>query len=69
MQTHGHPNLDVKPAGFVVHPIKEWEGASPEAWVTDPTSRYTQGIAEFVCIQSVTNVPWMYAKTQNSVVL
>ena len=37
MQTHGHPNLEAKPAGFVVHPIKGWQGASPDAWVTDPT--------------------------------
>ena len=37
MQTHGHPELKASLSGFVVHPEKEWLGASPDAWVTDPS--------------------------------
>jgi hypothetical protein len=33
---NGHPGLQGKKAGFVVHTKKGWLGVSPDAWVTDP---------------------------------
>ena len=49
MQKHGHTGLEASPSGFVVHPEKGWLGASPDAWVTDPSCNPSQGIAEFKC--------------------
>ena len=48
MQKRGHP-VKTAPSGFVVHPDKGWLGASPDAWVTDPSSAQVEGIAEFKC--------------------
>lgn len=56
MQTNGHPGLQVKKAGFVVHPEKGWLGASPDTWVTDPSSDLKHGIAEFKCPYAKANV-------------
>ena len=47
MKVNGHPRLEVSPAGFVVHPDKCWLGATPDAWVVDPSSDPSCGIAEF----------------------
>ena len=56
MQTNGHVRLQVKKAGFVVHPKKGWLGASPDAWVTDPSTHPRHGIAEFKCPYVKANV-------------
>ena len=56
MQTNGHAGLQVKKAGFVVHPEKGWLGASPDAWVTDPSTDPKYGIAEFKCPYVKANV-------------
>ena len=56
MQMDGHSDLRVKKAGFVVHPKKGWLGASPDAWVTDPSVHSKHGIAEFKCPYAKANV-------------
>ena len=48
-ETDGHPDLEASPAGFVVHPNKCWLGATPDAWVVDPSSNPPYSIAEFKC--------------------
>lgn len=49
MQLHGHPGLKTTRCGFVVHQEKCWLGASPDAWVTDPSANAVSGIVEFKC--------------------
>ena len=49
MEENGHHGIKTTLAGFVVHPHKCWLGASPDAWVSDPSVRDKQGIAEFKC--------------------
>ena len=48
MEKNSHPGIKAVPAGFV-HAKKYWLGASPDAWVTDPSISDSQGIAEFKC--------------------
>lgn len=52
MEENGHRGIKTTLAGFVVHPHKCWLGASPDAWVSDPSVRDKQGIAEFKCLYS-----------------
>ena len=47
MEENGHHDIKCDLAGFVVHPYKCWLGASPDAWVTDPSVPDEQEIAEF----------------------
>ena len=49
MNSHGHSGLETRKCGFVVHREKGWLGASPDAWVTDPSVTSQNGIAEFKC--------------------
>ena len=49
MKENGHLNLEASSAGFVVHPSKCWLGATPDAWVVDPSSNPPYGTAEFKC--------------------
>lgn len=49
MQTNGHLGLTTSDSGLVVHVEKCWLGATPDAWVTDPSVKDTNGIAEFKC--------------------
>uniref|UniRef100_A0A1X7SGF2 YqaJ viral recombinase domain-containing protein n=1 Tax=Amphimedon queenslandica TaxID=400682 RepID=A0A1X7SGF2_AMPQE len=49
MNGHGHCGLHTQKAGFVVDTEKCWLGASPDAWVVDPSSENSNGIAEFKC--------------------
>ena len=49
MIDNGHLGLQTEKFGFVVHPEKCWLGASPDAWVTDPSVTASSGIAEFKC--------------------
>ena len=50
MQHYGHQSLKTESAGFIVHPEKVWLGASPDAWVIDPsTGASRNGMAEFKC--------------------
>lgn len=49
MNKYGHPGLQASPSGSVVHLEKGWLGASPDAWVTDPSFTLSKGIAEFKC--------------------
>lgn len=46
MNSHGHSGLETRKCGFVV---MGWLGASPDAWVTDPSVNARKGIAEFKC--------------------
>ena len=45
----GHTGLVPSDAGFVVHSEKRWWGATPDAWIIDPSVDYIIGIAEFKC--------------------
>ena len=49
MRGHGHPHLTVSEAGFIVHLEKCWLGASPDAWIIDPSAECVTGLAEFKC--------------------
>ena len=49
MKKDGHDGIEATRAGFVVHQRKCWLGASPDAWVTDPSVTNPQDIAEFKC--------------------
>ena len=49
MNSHGHPGLETRRYGFVSHLEKGWLGASPDAWVTDPSENACNGISEFKC--------------------
>ena len=49
MESNGHSDLRTIKAGFVVHPEKGWLGASPDAYVFDPSVDDPTGIAEFKC--------------------
>ena len=53
MNTNGHKGLTTRPCGFVVHPTMGWLGATPDAFVNDPTYELSSGIAEFKCPYSV----------------
>ncbi len=56
MHLNGHSDLKAKKSGFVVHSLKGWLGASPDAWVEDPTVSPCKGIAEFKCPYSKAKV-------------
>ena len=49
MNSDGHPGLRTSKAGFVVDINRCWLGASPDAWVFDPSVDNPQGIVEFKC--------------------
>ena len=49
MKSIGHAGLTTSDSGFVVHMEKSWLGASPDAWVIDPSVPDSKGIAEFKC--------------------
>ena len=49
MRSHGHPDLTATEDSFIVHFEKCWLGASPDAWVTDPSAVNVNGLAEFKC--------------------
>ena len=49
MNSIGHIGLVASDSGFVVHEEKQWLGASPDAWVIDPSVSDKRGIAEFKC--------------------
>ena len=49
MQSKGRANLTTRKCGFIIHPIMGWLGASPGAFVDDPTSLLSCGIVEFKC--------------------
>ena len=49
MISSGHIGLVASDAGFVVHEEKQWLGASPDAWVVDPSVPDQGGTAEFKC--------------------
>ena len=55
MNANGHPTLVTKPCGFIIDPIKSWLGASLDAFVHDPSSLCSNGIAEFKCPYSKRN--------------
>ncbi len=42
--------------GFFVHSLKGWLGASPDAWIYDPSSTNPDGIAEFKCPYSKADI-------------
>ena len=46
MEKNCHHGIEATRAGFVVHSRKCWLGASPDAWVTDPS---VTNIAELKC--------------------
>ena len=48
MNANGHIGLSTR-SGFVVHPETGWLGASPDAWIHDPSCESPNGIAEFKC--------------------
>ena len=52
----GHSGLQAIRSGFVVHSEKFWLGASPDAWVTDPSVTASSGIAEFKCPYTKANL-------------
>ena len=60
MNVNGHKGLITKPCGFVVHPTQGWLGASPDAFVFDPTNVLSNGIVEFKCPYSTR--PMIYHK-------
>ena len=45
----GHKNLTTHKCGFIVHRRMGWLGASPDTFVSDPTSLLSSGIAKFKC--------------------
>ena len=49
MRACGHDKLVTRKCGFIVHPTMGWLGASPDAFVTDPSVDLPDGIAEFKC--------------------
>ena len=49
MEANGHDHIETKPSGFIVHPTMGWLGASPDAFVLDPSGTLCNGIAEFKC--------------------
>ena len=53
VNANGHKGLTTRPCGFVVHPTMGWLGATPDAFVNDPTYELSSGIAEFKCLSSV----------------
>ena len=56
MNSHGHPGLTTSEAGFIIHEDKCWLGASPDAWVMDPSVVKIYGLAEFKCPISKANM-------------
>jgi NAD-dependent dihydropyrimidine dehydrogenase PreA subunit len=49
MRANGHEGLHSTPCGFIIHPSLGWLGASLDAVVTDPSTIFVDGIAEFKC--------------------
>ena len=49
MRANGHNGLKTRPSGFIIHPTMGWLGASPDAFVIDPSTTLSDGIAEFKC--------------------
>ena len=56
MRCNGHDDLRTRSSGFVIHPTMGWLGASPDAFVTDPSTILPDGIAEFKCPFSKRNI-------------
>ena len=52
MKKLGHSSIVVEKCGFIVHPEKEWIGASPDRKVNDPGSDQPHNIIEVKLIQS-----------------
>ena len=54
MHANGHPDLAVTECGFVIHPEKNWLGASPDGVVDDPSVNINStGLLEIKCPYSV----------------
>ena len=49
MRASGHSGLETSPCGFIVCTNAGWLGASPDAFVSDPTHTLSNGIVEFKC--------------------
>ena len=49
MRACGHDKLVTRKCGFIVHPTMGCLGASPDAFVTEPSVDLPDGIAEFKC--------------------
>lgn len=49
MKANCHPNLTTSSCGFIIDQVKGWLGASPDAFVYDPSTTKLYGIAEFKC--------------------
>jgi len=56
MNANGHSGLTAHRCGFFVHSLKGWLGASPDAWIYDPSSTHPDGIAEFKCPYSKADI-------------
>ena len=52
MNANGHIGLSTRRSGFVVHTEKGRLGASPDAWIHDPSCECPDGTAEFKCSYS-----------------
>ena len=53
MQDKGHKGLQITKAGFMVHSMKGWLGASPDGWVVDPSFVPLNGLLEVKCPYSM----------------
>ena len=49
MRNYGHQDIATRLCGFIVHNTFGWLGASPDAFVRDPSISCPEGIAEFKC--------------------
>ena len=58
MRKEGQSNLVTSACGFIIHPTMGWLGASPDAFVTDPSEKNMiyNGIVEFKCPFSKKNI-------------
>ena len=50
MRNKGHKDLEVTRAGFMVHAMKRWLGASPDGWVVHPSYVPSNGMLEIKCL-------------------
>ena len=67
MHNHGHNDIEVKEAGFIVHETKGWLGASPDGWVEDRSHNPPNGILEIKCPFSMANkTPKDMSEDENS---
>ena len=53
MQDRGHKGLHITKAGFIIHSMKGWLGASPDGWVVDPSFVPSNGLLEVKCPYSM----------------